>query len=124
MFDIDNEKAIHITRGDVASIGITATNKDGSNYVFKAGDVVRLTVFKNKDCGCVELQKDIQVLEETEIVDVVLSSEDTKIDGLINKPTKYWYEVELNPETSPQTIIGYDVDGAKLFILYPEGGTE
>lgn len=36
----------------------------------------------------------------------------------------YWYEVELNPETEAQTIIGYDEDGPKIFRLYPEGDDE
>ena len=43
------------------------------------------------------------------------------IGEVINKPTNYWYEIELNPNTQPQTIIGYDEDGEKLFVLYPEG---
>lgn len=42
---------------------------------------------------------------------------------MVNKPTDFWYEVELNPDTAPQTIIGYDKEtGAKIFRLYPEGG--
>lgn len=122
MFKIDNDKTIHLTRGNIASIDVTANNDDGTNYIFQAGDVVRLNVFKNKDCGCIELQKDVTVEAETETVEVNLTGEDTRIGELINKPSKYWYEIELNPDTNPQTIIGYDIDGAKLFILYPEGG--
>lgn len=124
MFKIDNDNTIHITRGNVAAIDVTATNEDGTNYIFKEGDVVRLNVFKNKDCACVVLQKDVIVTEETEQVNISLKKEDTTLGELINKPIAYWYEIELNPNTSPQTIIGYDVDGAKLFILYPEGGTK
>lgn len=122
MFKIDNDKTIHLTRGNIASIDVTANNDDGTNYIFQAGDVVRLNVFKNKDCGCIELQKDVTVEAETETVEVNLTGEETRIGELINKPSKYWYEIELNPDTNPQTIIGYDIDGAKLFILYPEGG--
>jgi hypothetical protein len=122
MFKIDNDKTIHLTRGNIASIDVTANNDDGTNYIFQAGDVVRLNVFKNKDCGCIELQKDVTVEAETEAVEVNLTGEETRIGELINKPSKYWYEIELNPDTNPQTIIGYDIDGAKLFILYPEGG--
>jgi hypothetical protein len=51
----------------------------------------------------------------------MLSKEDTKIGKKVNKPVDYWYEVELNPDTYPQTIVGYDEDGAKIFKLYPEG---
>jgi hypothetical protein len=67
------------------------------------------------------LQKDFPVVEATENVDIFLSKEDTKFGEVISKPKDYWYEVELNPEDNPQTIIGYDEDGAKIFKLFPEG---
>ena len=119
MFKIEN-KIIHITRGDIATIGIKTKNVDGTDYTFKNGDVVRLNVFKRKDCNCVVLSKEVKANGETAELELNLTSEDTKIDSLINKPVKYWYEVVLNPETRPQTIIGYDIEGAKEFILYPE----
>lgn len=120
MFKIEN-KEIHLTRGDIACIEVKALNEDGSDYTFQVGDVVRLNVFKKKDCGCIELQKDVTVETTGTSVDVHLTSEDTKIGGIINKPATYWYEVVLNPDTNPQTIIGYDTEGEKSFTLYPEG---
>ena len=54
-------------------------------------------------------------------MEIALEGYETKFGEVINKPKQYWYEVELNPETSPQTIIGYDEEGAKLFTIYPEG---
>lgn len=124
MFKIDSNKYIHITRGDTATFDVEALNKDGSNYTFKANDVVRLNVFKRKDCNCIEIQKDFVVKQDTEKVQIELTKDDTKIGDVINKPVSYWYEIELNPNTSPQTIIGYDIDGEKIFRLYPEGGHE
>ena len=121
MFKINEDKSIYLTRGDIANITVTASNNDGTPYTFQKGDVVRFKVFKRRDCGCVEIQKDTVVEEETTEVDVFLESNDTKIDGIISKPTNYWYEVELNPDTKPQTIIGYDEDGEKVFRLFPEG---
>lgn len=122
MLVIDEKtKQINLTRGDAAVIEINAQNNDGSNYIFKPKDVVRFKVFKAKDCGCVELQKDVIVETEGTSVNVILTKDETKIGELINKPVKYWYEVELNPEKSPQTIIGYDLEGEKIFMLYPEG---
>jgi hypothetical protein len=56
-----------------------------------------------------------------EEVEIFLGEEDTKIGEVISKPKDYWYEVELNPFDHPQTIIGYDEDGAKVFKLFPEG---
>ena len=44
-----------------------------------------------------------------------------KVVDVISKPKDYWYEVVLNDDSYPQTIIGYDADGPKLFRLYPEG---
>lgn len=114
-------KQINLTRGDEVLIEINAQNEDGTDYIFKVEDVVRFKVFKAKDCNCVELQKDVKVETEGTSVNVTLTKDETKIGELINKPVKYWYEVELNPETSTQTIIGYDLDGEKIFMLYPEG---
>ena len=123
MFKIEN-KQIHLTRGDIACIGVGAKNEDGTDYEFQKGDIVRLNVFKKKDCNCVELTKDVTVEATGTEVEIVLTREETKIDGIINKPIEYWYEVVLNPDTKPQTIIGYDLEGAKLFTLYPEASEE
>lgn len=121
MFKINSDKSIYITRGDIAAILVNANN-NGEAYVFKVGDVVRLNVFKSKDCGCIELQKDVAVKEEGTSVEIFLEKNDTRIGEIINKPKDYWYEIELNPETDPQTIIGYDdIDGPKIFRLFPEG---
>lgn len=121
MFVIDKDtKQINLTRGDVAAILLDSIIDD-KPYTFKNGDVVRFKVFKTKDCGCVEMQKDTLVTEESTTVNISLGREDTKIGDLINKPTKYWYEIELNPDTNPQTIVGYDLEGEKIFMLYPEG---
>ena len=125
MFKIDSvSKQISLTRGDIALIEVSAKNEDGTDYTFQVGDIVRFKVFKRKDCGCIELQKDVEVTEAGTTVNVLLTSEDSKIGGIINKPAKYWYEVEVNPDTSCQTIIGYDEDGEKVFMLYPESAGE
>ena len=121
MFYISDDLTINITRGDSAVLSVSATISDTS-YEFKPDDVIRLKVFAKKDCSEVVLQKDITVTEATSAVEIALTSEDTTIGEVISKPTDYWYEVELNPETKPQTIIGYDDNGAKVFKLFPEGG--
>ena len=122
MFKIDKTtKKIKITRGDFGIIEITATDDDNNEYEFQIGDVVRFKVFEKGNCSNVVMQKDVEVTEINKVVTIELSKEDTKIDELINRPATYWYEVELNPETKPQTIIGYDDKGEKLFVLYPEG---
>ena len=124
MFKIDSNKTIHITRGDIASIEFSVLNKDGSAYEFKSGDVVRLGVFAKKDMNDLIFSKDITVSTASEKVEINLTAEETKIGDIINKPVDYWYEIQLNPDTTPQTVIGYDEDGAKIFKLYPEGTEE
>lgn len=123
MFEIDTDKTIHINRGDIGMFEFAPTDKaTGQPYVFKTGDVVRFTVCEKGDYGSVVLLKDVVVNGETTAVDIALTSEDTRIGEIINKEKEYWYEIELNPDTAPQTIIGHDKEGPKLFMLYPEGG--
>lgn len=121
MFKINDDLSIYLTRGDAAVIDFGITKKDGEAYTFQPGDVVRIKVFGKKSCDRVELQKDFPVAEATDSVEIMLTSEDTKIGELVSKPFDYWYEVELNPLTHPQTVVGYDEDGAKVLRLFPEG---
>ena len=110
---------IKINRGDILPLELTIPISDEENYIFKVGDKIRFAVYRKKGYDEEPLiEKNITVDEETEAVNFVLTKNDTKIGDYINKPVTYWYEVELNDQ---QTIIGYDDDGAKLFILYPEG---
>ena len=121
MFEVKDDLSIHITRGNIGVLGISAENKDKTPYNFQIGDVVRLGVFEKKKFTSIKLQKDIIVQEQGTEVQISLNKEDTTIGNIINAPVDYWYEVQLNPNTNPQTIIGYDEDGAKIFRLYPEG---
>ena len=121
MFVINEDKSIYITRGDVAFFSVEAKTDTGEAYKFQAGDVVRFKVFEKKACDNVVLQKDFGIEAETDEVGIYLEKKDTKFGNVISKPTDYWYEVELNPYTDAQTLIGYDEDGAKVFKLFPEG---
>ncbi len=120
MYVINDDNSIYATRGDEVYVNVAAED-NGKAYTFMPGDVVRIKVFGKKDCDNVVLQKDFPITAETEEVEIYLDKDDTKIGEVISKPVDYWYEVELNPETNPQTIIGYDEDGAKVFKLFPEG---
>ena len=122
MFVVNEDMSIYANRGDIVFFSVTADD-NGKNYQFQPGDGVRFTVYGKKDAETVYLQKDIPIFEATEEVAIFLGEEDTRFGDVISKPTDYWYEVELNPDTYPQTIIGYDEDGAKVFRLYPEGNT-
>lgn len=121
MFKITNDKTIHLTRGDVANINVGASLESGNKHVFSAKDIIRFRVMQKLHCETIILQKDTVVESSTPTVTISLTKEDTKIGEVINKPIDYWYEIELNPDTNPQTIIGYDDVGPKVFRLYPEG---
>ena len=122
MFTINSDKSISVTRGDILYFSVSAQDTEsGEKYIFRAGDIVRMTVYGKKDCKNVVMEKDFLVTTPAEEVEIFLEEKDTKIGKTISKPTDYWYEIVLNPDVKPQTIIGYDDDGAKIFRLYPEG---
>lgn len=121
MFQLNEDLSINITRGDSAIIRVSLVDDNGIPYVFTAGDVLRLKVCEKKNCDNVVLEKLYAIEEEMEEVALVLEGKDTKIGEVISKPVEYWYEIELNPFSDPQTVIGYDDDGAKVFKLFPEG---
>lgn len=120
MIIVNEDRSVYVTRGDSAMFTVSA-DVDGERLTFKPGDLVRLKVFEKKNANNVVLQKDFPIEALTEIVTIYLTSADTKIGSVISKPVVYWYEIELNPFTYPQTIVGYDNDGAKIFKLFPEG---
>ena len=121
MLVIHDDNSIYLTRGDIASIQIAALNSSGEEYLFKNGDIVRFSIFEKGRYDNLVLRRDVKVTTETKFVSINLSGNDTKIGELINKPKQYWYEVELNPDAAPQTIIGYDNNGPKILTLFPEG---
>lgn len=123
MFVVNEDLTIDCTRGDAGDFSVRA-NINESAFVFRVGDIVRFTVCAKKDYSNVVLQKDVEVAEATETVAFHLDSDETKIGGVINKPTEYWYTVELNPDANCQTIIGHTKDGARVFMLYPEADSE
>ncbi len=120
MFTINDDLSIYATRGDTVFFTVTA-EENGVPYYFEAGDVLRMKIFQKKNAVNVVLEKCFPVEAKTDRFTILLTEEDTKIGDVISKPTDYWYEIELNPFTNPQTIIGYDEDGAKIFKLFPEG---
>ena len=121
MFTIE-DKTINVTRGDILYFSLSANDKDDEEaHIFQPGDIIRMSVYGKKDCSNVVMQKDFLVETPTENFIIFLEEKDTKIGEVINKPKDYWYEIVLNPEIKPQTIVGYDEEGAKVFRLYPEG---
>lgn len=120
MFTINDDLSIYVTRGDVVYFSVTA-EENGIPYKFRVDDILRIKITDKKDAESVLFQKTFLVEEETDRVHMHLNGDETRFGDVISKPTDYWYEVELNPYSKPQTIIGYDEDGAKIFRLFPEG---
>lgn len=109
---INENKSIEINRGDAGTIKLT--NRSGN---FNVGDIIKFSVVEKKKYNNVVFQKEYIVAEEGATFYLPLTSEDTRIGDVISKAVTYWYEIEYNGN---QTLIGYDDNGAKEFILYPE----
>lgn len=110
---------ISINRGDAGqSFDLRIPINDTEYYTFQTTDTIKFGVYEangfNKNAV---LLKTITPSEETTTLTIALTQEETTIGELINAPVKYWYEIQLNDNT----IIGYDENKAKEFILYPEG---
>lgn len=122
MLVIDEDKNIHINRGDRGTIHFSVDKSDGTKYIFKPTDVVRFSVKEKYSDSMPLIRKDVIVDEESETVDITLSKADTTIGNLINRPKKYFYDIAINED---DTVVGYDNEtGAKYFILYPEGSND
>lgn len=120
MFKYNEDKSIYVTRGDYCSFPVPAII-NGEASQFQRGDVIRFKATRKKDCNAVVIQRDFAIEEPTDLITIDLTDDDTRIGSVISKPTDFWYEVELNPDTNCQTIIGYDEDGPKILKLFPEG---
>ena len=130
----DDRKTIHLTRGDVTSkfyrlaFNFPIYNfetKQEENYQFQPEDKISFIVKPKKGYTKKEVLRIEKTIREmgyvlpTEFPEIILTEEDTKVFELVDKPTTYWYDIVLNDTT---TILGYDQDGAKKLIVYPEGG--
>lgn len=119
MFKIEGT-TLKINRGDKMNIKFSIPMENGENYKFKSGDVLSFGVFGKKAMDEEPLLYKEFTVQEDDIEKVAMdfTHEEMKIGSLINKPTDYWYEIQLNGE---QTVLGYDTEGAKILKLYPEG---
>ena len=110
---------IEVNRGDELNLNLSLKLDSGEDYVFEQGDKVVFSLYeKGKMSDNAILIKEVDATPEETSLEISLTSNETKIGEMINKPVEYWYEIELNDR---YTVIGYDDKGAKRFILYPEG---
>lgn len=106
------DKSIEINRGATGTLKVT--NTKGS---FSIGDKLKFSIVERGNYNNVLFQKEYEITEESNIAYIQLKSEDTRFCDVISKEEIFWYELELNDS---QTLIGYDSEKAKNFILYPE----
>lgn len=128
----EDKQTIYLTRGDVTDkfhkiafyypIYNFATGKE-ENYNFQLTDKIAFVVKEKKGYTKQEVLrvektlKQMGFVEPTQYPEIQLTEDDTKVFELTDKPQTYWYDIVLNDTT---TILGYDEDGAKKLIVYPE----
>lgn len=126
MFKIDEDgTTFKVNRGSSGSFSFSAVTPQGEPYTFSAGDIIRFNITKANRTNSVLSSIDTVVEEDSNEVTISLKSQDTKVGNPINKPTEYWYDIELNPVGgNAQMLLGYDEEGPKIFTLYPESVKE
>lgn len=108
-------KTISINRGDRGTIILTNTYDN-----FKVGDKIKFSIVEKKYENVV-FQKIYTVIEESPKFYLTLTSDDTRIGDIISTEIIYYYEIEYNGD---QTLIGYDKNKHKKFILFPEAANK
>ena len=132
----EDKQTIYLTRGDAISeffrlafyfpIWNFETQQE-EKYTFQLTDKISFVVKERKGYTKPEVLRIEKTLAEmgytepTQYPEILLTEEDTKAFDLLNKKATYWYDIVLNDTT---TILGYDEDGAKKIIVYPEANEE
>lgn len=133
MIAIEESTIIHLTRGDATQDKFNKLafifpiynfeTKQEENYKFQPDDKITFVVVNKKGYTKEEILRkeytlrEIGYTEETEIAELPLTEEDTKVFPLSDKAQTFWYDLILNDTT---TMLGFDNEGAKRIIIYPE----
>lgn len=115
MYKVKN-KTIYVNRGDKMTLHLV-NNSDN----FRINDYIMFYLCKENDLRQIVLQKRFDITENVNFVDLDFTSTEMKIgEPLAGTPKNYWYEIELNGNT---TLVGYDNEGPKILVLYPEAAS-
>lgn len=111
---------IEINRGDTFSI--TFENEEP---IFIQGSVINFYIMKKGDCSTVLLHKNFTIENEEnegKTFSITMQPEDTKsICPVLKSGSKtFWYEIELISDGVVTTLKGYDKEGPKELVIYPE----
>lgn len=128
----EDKQTIYLTRGDITDkfhkiafcypIWNFETQQE-EMYTFQLTDKIAFVVKQKKGYTKKEVLRvertlaEMGYVEPTQYPELILTEEDTKAFNLANKRTIFWYDIVLNDTT---TILGYDQDGGKQLIVYPE----
>lgn len=132
----EDRQTIYLTRGDKTDdyhkiafqypILNYETGKE-ELYEFQPEDKISFVVINKKGYTKTEVLRIEKTLlemgytEPTTTPEIQLTEEDTKSFDLLNKSKTYWYDLVLNDST---TLLGYDDEGSKNIIVYPEAEEE
>lgn len=130
----DNQN-LEITRGDATQKDYNVLafkfpiynveTKQEEDYEFKPTDKITFVCLNKKGYTKEEILRknylvsDLGYTQPTPIVELPLTSEDTKKFPLLNKSKTYWFDLVLNDEV---TILGMDSEGARTIKVFPESG--
>lgn len=129
----EDQETIHITRGDAPQKSFNKLSfyfpiynvetEEEEDYEFQLEDKISFAVVNKKGYTKKEIFrldykiKDLGYTEPTTTPEIKLTEELTKLFPLSNKKQTYWFDIVLNDTT---TILGFDEDGGKKIIVYPE----
>lgn len=114
---IDKKHTLIHNRGDKGVIKLKASAT--STGTFKKDDVIKFSIVTKDNYDDVIFQKEFTVQEDCTEFFLIFTNEEMRIGDIISKKVEYYYEIELNNDT---TLIGSYKDGHKKFVLYPEAG--
>ena len=113
---IDSKFTIAHNRGAKGNLRLLATKAP-----FKVDDVIKFSIVTKNNYEDVVFQKEFKITEECTEYVLQFTKDEMRIGDPISKKVEYYYEIELNDDT---TLLGSFTDGDKRFVLYPEAGTK
>lgn len=112
---INSKYTLIHNRGSKGAIKLVASNT--STGTFKANDEIKFSIVTEDDYGDVVFQKKFIIPEDCTEFFLTFTNEEMRIGEIISDKVTYYYEIELNNDT---TLLGAGRKGHKKFILYPE----
>lgn len=112
---INSKYTLVHNRGAKGAIRLLASST--STGKFNPDDEIKFSIVTEGEYGDVVFQKKFIVPEECTEFFLTFTNEEMRIGDIISDKVTYYYEIELNNDT---TLLGAGRKGHKKFILYPE----